>query len=99
MNYLFLIPISIILGLTGLGAFFWALRHNQYEDLDGAAARVLNSPDRPISHPAVALIGPGTPAQANEILEVAQTLANETRRYKVPSSKAIHLHIGNGRAN
>ena len=41
MSYFFLIPISIALGLTGLGAFFWALRHDQYDDLDGAAARIL----------------------------------------------------------
>lgn len=47
MSYLFLIPVSIALGLIGLGAFFWALRHNQYEDLVGAAARVLITPDQP----------------------------------------------------
>ncbi|WP_050522095.1 cbb3-type cytochrome oxidase assembly protein CcoS [Pseudorhodobacter wandonensis] len=49
MNYYFLIPVSIGLGLTGLAAFFWAMRHNQYEDLDGAAARVLNAPDKPLT--------------------------------------------------
>lgn len=48
MSYLFLIPVSIALGLTGLGAFFWSMRHNQYEDLDGAAARILTSPDQPL---------------------------------------------------
>ncbi|MDO9524060.1 MAG: cbb3-type cytochrome oxidase assembly protein CcoS [Gemmobacter sp.] len=41
MNYFFLIPISITLGLTGLGAFFWCMRNNQYDDLDGAATRIL----------------------------------------------------------
>ena len=51
MNYYFLIPVSICLGLTGLAAFFWAMRHNQYEDLDGAAARVLNAPDKPLATP------------------------------------------------
>lgn len=51
MSYLFLIPVSITLGLTGLGAFFWAMRHNQYEDLDGAAARILTTPDQPLSPP------------------------------------------------
>lgn len=49
MSYLFLIPVSITLGLTGLGAFFWAMRHDQYEDLDGAAARILMTPDHPLS--------------------------------------------------
>jgi cbb3-type cytochrome oxidase maturation protein len=48
MNYFFLIPVSIGLGLIGLGAFFWAMRHDQYDDLSGAAARVLNAPDTPI---------------------------------------------------
>ena len=49
MNYFVLIPVSISLGLIGLGAFFWALRHAQYDDLDGAAARILNAPDSPVS--------------------------------------------------
>ncbi|MDP2737848.1 MAG: cbb3-type cytochrome oxidase assembly protein CcoS [Pseudorhodobacter sp.] len=42
MNYLFLIPISISLGVVGLGAFLWSLHTNQYEDLEGAAVRILN---------------------------------------------------------
>lgn len=42
MNYLVvLIPIALLLGLTGLVAFLWALRSGQYEDLDGAAERIL----------------------------------------------------------
>ena len=28
-----LIPISLGLGLLGLGAFVWTLRHHQYDDL------------------------------------------------------------------
>ena len=51
MSYLFLIPVSITLGLTGLGAFFWAMRHDQYNDLDGAAARILLTPDQPLPPP------------------------------------------------
>lgn len=38
---LYLIPIALTLGLAGLGAFFWAMKHGQFEDLDGAAHRVL----------------------------------------------------------
>jgi len=49
MNYFLLIPISIGLGLTGLCAFFWSLRHDQYEDLAGAARRILIAPDKPAS--------------------------------------------------
>ncbi len=51
MSYLFLIPASLALGLTALGAFFWAMRHSQYDDLDGAAARILTTPDRPLPPP------------------------------------------------
>jgi len=37
----FLIPLAIILGLIGLGAFIWSLKSGQYDDLDGAANRIL----------------------------------------------------------
>jgi cbb3-type cytochrome oxidase maturation protein len=49
MNYLvILVPVAILLGLVGLGAFLWSLRSGQYEDLDGAAERVLfDDEDRP----------------------------------------------------
>lgn len=40
-SLLLLIPISLFLGLLGLVGFLWALRSRQYEDLDGAAARIL----------------------------------------------------------
>lgn len=36
-----LIPIALLLGLVGLGAFLWALRSGQFDDLDGAAWRIL----------------------------------------------------------
>ena len=39
-----LIPLSIGMGLIGLGAFFWALWHNQFEDPEGNAWRVI-APD------------------------------------------------------
>ncbi len=41
MDFFYLIPIAIALGVVGLGAFMWSLRSGQYEDLDGAAARIL----------------------------------------------------------
>lgn len=42
MNVLaFMIPLSILMGLVGLAAFVWALKSRQYEDLDGAANRIL----------------------------------------------------------
>lgn len=36
-----LIPIALALGLLGLASFFWAARAGQFEDLDGAALRIL----------------------------------------------------------
>lgn len=36
-----LIPIALGMGGFGLVAFFWALRRGQFDDLDGAAARIL----------------------------------------------------------
>ncbi len=38
---LYLIPIALFLGCIGLAAFFWSLKSNQYDDLDGAAHRIL----------------------------------------------------------
>mgnify|MGYP000085082910 CR=1 FL=1 len=37
----YLIPIALLLGLIGLGAFLWSLRSGQFDDLDGAAHRIL----------------------------------------------------------
>ncbi len=37
-----LIPVALLLGLVGLVAFFWAVRTRQFDDLDGAALRILN---------------------------------------------------------
>jgi cbb3-type cytochrome oxidase maturation protein len=37
----FLIPLALIMGAIGLVAFFWSMKSNQYEDLDGAANRIL----------------------------------------------------------
>ena len=35
----FLIPIALLMGLTGLAAFIWAVRSGQFDDPDGAAHR------------------------------------------------------------
>jgi len=37
----YLIPAALLLGLFGLGAFLWALKNGQFDDLDGAAQRIL----------------------------------------------------------
>jgi cbb3-type cytochrome oxidase maturation protein len=48
-DFLYLVPIALGLGLAGLAAFMWSLRSGQYDDLDGAAERILqDDDDRPI---------------------------------------------------
>ena len=42
---IYLIPIALALGGLGLVAFLWALRSGQFEDLDGAANRILFDDD------------------------------------------------------
>ena len=42
---LYLIPIALFLGGGALLAFFWSVKSGQYEDLDGAAERVLLDDD------------------------------------------------------
>lgn len=40
-SLIFLLPLALLLGGIALGAFFWSLRSGQYDDLDGAAERIL----------------------------------------------------------
>lgn len=40
-----LLPGMLLLGLVGVGVFFWAVRSGQYDDMDGAANRVLMDDD------------------------------------------------------
>ncbi|MGO9674947.1 MAG: cbb3-type cytochrome oxidase assembly protein CcoS [Methylocella sp.] len=42
---LVLVPLALMLGGLGLAAFLWALRNGQYEDLEGAAMRILSDDD------------------------------------------------------
>jgi cbb3-type cytochrome oxidase maturation protein len=49
MDYFYLIPIALGLGLTALAAFMWSLKSGQYDDLEGAAERILHEgTDAPI---------------------------------------------------
>ena len=47
----FLIPVALLLGLTGLLSFIWAVRAGQFADPDRAAARILIDEDRPADEP------------------------------------------------
>jgi cbb3-type cytochrome oxidase maturation protein len=54
MNMLaLLIPVALGLGALGLGAFLWSLSNGQYEDLDGAALRILQDDRDETQHAAV----------------------------------------------
>jgi cbb3-type cytochrome oxidase maturation protein len=48
LNYYFLIPIALLLGLSGLAAFLWTLANDQYDDIEGAAHRILFDDDVPL---------------------------------------------------
>ena len=43
-----LIPVAIIMGVIALAAFLWSVKSDQYEDLAGAAERVLNDIEEPL---------------------------------------------------
>lgn len=40
-----LVPVALLLGFVGLVAFVWSLKAGQYDDMDGAAVRVLMDDD------------------------------------------------------
>jgi cbb3-type cytochrome oxidase maturation protein len=42
---IYLVPMALALGLTGLAAFLWSLKSGQYDDIEGAALRVLADDD------------------------------------------------------
>ncbi|WP_374650894.1 cbb3-type cytochrome oxidase assembly protein CcoS [Dongia sp.] len=60
---LFLIPVALFLGGLGLAGFLWAMRSGQFDDLDGAAQRILFD-DEP--RPAVPRSRPETPPESAE---------------------------------
>ncbi len=41
----YLIPLALFLGFAGVCAFVWSLKSGQYDDLDGAARRILLDDD------------------------------------------------------
>lgn len=47
-SFSYLYPISLLLGLLGLGAFLWALRSGQYSDTKGDAERIIYDDDKPL---------------------------------------------------
>jgi len=50
-SLLFLVPLSIALLGIAIGAFVWAVRKGQFEDLDTAALDILVDDDTPMQDP------------------------------------------------
>ena len=46
-SILYLIGISLCLGMIALAAFLWSLRDGQYDDMEGAANRILFDEEPP----------------------------------------------------
>ncbi|MDF1589254.1 MAG: cbb3-type cytochrome oxidase assembly protein CcoS [Gammaproteobacteria bacterium] len=44
-----LLPGMLLLGIVGVGLFFWAVKSGQYDDMDGAANRLLMDDDVMVS--------------------------------------------------
>ena len=46
MNVLaYLVPMALLLGLTGLVGFVWSLKSGQYDDIEGSRLRMLSDDD------------------------------------------------------
>lgn len=50
-SLVFLVPLALVLGGAALWAFLWSLRSGQYDDMDGAAHRILMDGDDPAPDP------------------------------------------------
>lgn len=48
-SLVFMIPIALLMGFAGLAAFLWSVRAGQFDDPDGAAHRILITPDEPLT--------------------------------------------------
>lgn len=84
-NLLMLIPFALILGGIGLVAFLWALRSGQFEDLDGAANRILFDyddppPPAPPSLATVSASDKATPAVSDKATVSPADLADGTAK-------------------
>ncbi len=50
-SLVYLIPVALCLGAVGLAAFLWAMTSGQFDDLDGAASRILFDDPRASARP------------------------------------------------
>ncbi len=47
LSLLWLLPVTLLLGLGGVALFSWSVRSGQYDDLDAAAYRILDDDGPP----------------------------------------------------
>lgn len=59
-SLIFLVPLALVLGGLALWAFLWSFRAGQYDDMEGAAARILLDEDED-DRPAAADDAPTSP--------------------------------------
>lgn len=57
-SILYLIGISVVMGGFGLLAFLWSLRAGQYDDMEGAANRILFDDESATATPAEPIARP-----------------------------------------
>ena len=77
-EFFYLIPLALALGAVGLAAFLWSLKSGQYEDLDGAAARILSNED---DHPIVRARQPHSSPE-DEPARPLSTPTRDTSKYR-----------------
>ena len=58
---LYLLLVSLMISGGGLGFFLWSLRSGQYDDLEGAANRILFDEDTPPPRPTAPRPGAAPP--------------------------------------
>ena len=63
---LWLIPAALALGALGLIGFLWSTRSGQYDDLQGAAERILIDDDGPIVDDDETAPDPAEPSRADD---------------------------------
>lgn len=44
-----LLPGMLLLGIIGVAIFFWAVKSGQYDDMDGAASRILMDDEKMVT--------------------------------------------------
>ncbi|NQY26844.1 MAG: cbb3-type cytochrome oxidase assembly protein CcoS [Piscirickettsiaceae bacterium] len=48
-----LLPGMLLLGMIGVAIFFWAVKSGQYDDMDGAANRILMDDEQMVTSDAI----------------------------------------------